>query len=195
MPRRAAPRVARGGGFTSALVGSVVAAAALNYRPPTMPRLRSLAASVAFAACALPTLLPAQAPGTTPAPVRADTAAIRAAALDYLQGWYTGDAARMARAVHPMLAKRIAEPGPDGRTRVEHMTAEELVTDTRRGGGRDAPGRRRADVRVLDVFGGAASVRVDADTWVDYLQLARVDGQWQIVNVLWALRPRVPASR
>jgi hypothetical protein len=132
MPRRAAPRVARGGGFTSALVGSVVAAAALNYRPPTMPRLRSLAASLAFAARAVPTLLPAQAPGTTPAPVRADTAAIRAAALEYLQGWYTGD---------------------------------------------------------------AASARVDADTWVDYLQLARVDGRWQIVNVLWALRPRVPASR
>jgi hypothetical protein len=70
------------------------------------------------------------------------------------------------------------------------MTADELVAGARRGGGRRAPGARRADVRVLDVFGDAASVRVDADSWIDYLQMARVDGRWQIVNVLWALRPR-----
>ncbi len=160
-----------------------------------MRHLRSLAASFAVAACAVPTRLPAQGRGATADPVPADTAAIRAAALDYLQGWYTGDAERMARAVHPMLAKRIAEPGTDGRTRVEHMTADELVAGTRRGGGRNAPGARRADVRVLDVFGDAASVRVDADAWVDYLQLARVDGRWRIVNVLWALRPRDRGGR
>ena len=118
------------------------------------------------------------------------TAGIQATALCYIEGWYTGDAERVARAVHPMLAKRIAEPGAGGRTRVEHMTANELVAGARRGGGRRTPGARRSEVRVLDVFGDAASVRVDADSWIDYLQMARVDGRWQIVNVLWALRPR-----
>lgn len=38
---------------------------------------------------------------------RSDSAAIRQTALDYIQGWYTGDAARMQRAVHPELAKRV----------------------------------------------------------------------------------------
>ncbi|HZF68892.1 MAG TPA: nuclear transport factor 2 family protein [Gemmatirosa sp.] len=164
-----------------------------------MPHLRSLplsvAVSLALAASTAPTRLAAQKPDAVSTRDPAATAAIRAAALDYIQGWYGGDAERMARAVHPMLAKRIAEPGPDGRTRIEHMTAEELVAGTRRGGGRNTQGARRAEVRVLDVFGDAASVRVDADAWVDYLQLARVDGRWQIVNVLWALRPSTSAGR
>lgn len=37
----------------------------------------------------------------------ADSSAIRATALDYVEGWYTGDAERMTRAVHPELVKRI----------------------------------------------------------------------------------------
>jgi hypothetical protein len=31
-------------------------------------------------------------------------------------------------------------------------------------------------------------VRIDATRWVDYLQLAKVDGHWRIVNVLWEMR-------
>ena len=45
-----------------------------------------------------------------------DEAAIRAAALDYLEGWYAGDAARMERSLHPDLAKRIVRPDKDRQT-------------------------------------------------------------------------------
>ena len=37
----------------------------------------------------------------------ADSAGITRTALDYIEGWYTGDATRMERALHPELAKRI----------------------------------------------------------------------------------------
>jgi hypothetical protein len=30
-----------------------------------------------------------------------------------------------------------------------------------------------------------ASVRTDADWGVDYMHLAKIDGEWKIVNVLW----------
>jgi hypothetical protein len=43
---------------------------------------------------------------TTQAQTAADSAGIKQTALDYIDGWYTGDAARMERAVHPELAKR-----------------------------------------------------------------------------------------
>jgi hypothetical protein len=33
-------------------------------------------------------------------------------------------------------------------------------------------------------------VRIDAGAWVDFLQLAKWNGEWKIVNVLWELTPR-----
>jgi Ni/Co efflux regulator RcnB len=120
-----------------------------------------------------------------------DAEAIRAAALDYLEGWYTGDADRMERALHPDLAKRIVRPSDDGPDRVDNMSALRLVQATRAGWGTRVPSdQRRADVVILDVFGNAATVRADARDWVDYLHLGKVDGEWKIINVLWEMRPR-----
>lgn len=122
----------------------------------------------------------------------ADTAAIQAAAHDYIDGWWTGDAQRMERALHSHLAKRIVTSDSLGQhSRLGDMTAMELVQNVARGGGRSTPPeRRRSDVRILDIYRNAAVVRIDAGEWVDFLQLARWNGDWKIVNVLWELTPR-----
>ena len=120
----------------------------------------------------------------------ADSAAIRATALDYAEGWYTGDGARMGRSLHPRLAKRISVQR-EGAWQLQEMTAEELAQAAGGGGGTRTPeAQRQADVQILDVFGNAASVRVTMSGWIDYMHMARVDGRWQIVNVLWELKPR-----
>jgi hypothetical protein len=121
----------------------------------------------------------------------ADSAAIRQTALDYIEGWYAGDHERMARSLHPELAKRLVRTdAQSGASDIREMSASELVMQTRRGGGSDTPAaRQRKDVTILDIFEGTASVRVDAATWIDYMHIARANGRWQIVNVLWALRP------
>lgn len=120
----------------------------------------------------------------------ADSAAIRQAALDYIEGWYEGSAERMERALHPDLAKRIVNTDARGRSALGHQSALTLVQSTRRGAGKEtALADQRKDVRILDVFGGTASVRIDASTWIDYLHVARWNGRWVIVNVLWENRP------
>ena len=132
--------------------------------------------------CAVPAHVSAQS--------AADSAGIRATALDYIEGWYTGNAARMERAVHPDLAKRIV--GLDTRYNksvLSHQSAMTLVQKTRAGGGKDTPvAEQRKDVRILDIFGNTASVRIDASTWVDYLHVVKWNGQWVIINVLWENR-------
>jgi len=121
----------------------------------------------------------------------ADSTAIRAAALDYIEGWYEGSAERMERALHPELAKRIVNTNPNGRNSLGQQSAMTLVNSTKAGGGRNTPAdQQRKDVRILDIFGNTASVRIDASTWVDYLHVARWNGRWVIVNVLWELRPQ-----
>jgi hypothetical protein len=119
----------------------------------------------------------------------ADSAGIRAAALDYIDGYWTGDADRMTRAQHPDLAKRILVTNPAGEQRLQHMTAAQLIGGTRAGGGKDTPAsEKKSEVKILDIFGNAASARIDAGAWIDYLHLSKVGGRWQIVNVLWEMR-------
>jgi hypothetical protein len=116
----------------------------------------------------------------------ADLQAIRQAALDYIEGWYEGDAARMERSLHPELAKRIILRDPRGFDRLDPIAALALVIATRNGAGtRTPPERRRKEITILDVTGNAASVKIAAAGWVDYLHIGKLNGVWQIVNVLW----------
>lgn len=119
-----------------------------------------------------------------------DLEAIRQTALDYIEGWYTGDPERMARSLHPDLAKRIVRT-KDGQNVLDHMGTETLVDRARSGSGKQTPiAEQRKDVKILDVLENAASVRVDARDWIDYMHMARWNGRWVIVNVLWELRPK-----
>lgn len=129
-----------------------------------------------------------------PAAVRAqdaDREAIKATALDYIEGYYTGDGARMERALHPELAKRAVfrnEGKPDF---LHQMSALTLVNATKEGGGTKIPkAEQQKDVTVLDVYEGAAVAKIVASGWIDYLSLAKWHGQWKIVNVLWELKPK-----
>ena len=121
----------------------------------------------------------------------ADQAAIKQTALDYVEGWYEGNAERMERAVHPELAKRIVRTGPEGRSRLEQMSAMTLVQGARRGGGKETPKEsQQKDVIILDVFENTASVKAVMSDWIDYLHMAKFNGRWVIVNVLWELKPK-----
>ena len=118
-----------------------------------------------------------------------EAAAIRATALDYIEGWYEGNVERMQRAVHPELVKRIVA-NENGASRIDGMGATRLVSGVRAGGGKKTPkDKQQKDVTILDRFENAASVKIVASDWIDYLHVAKLDGRWQIVNVLWEKKP------
>ena len=123
----------------------------------------------------------------------ADKQAIMQTALDYVEGWYEGNPERMERALHPDLAKRVVFTDEKGRSRLDQMSAMGLVQGVKRGGGKDTPKeKQQKDITILDVFGNAASVKAVMSGWIDYMHVAKVNGRWVIVNVLWELKPRPP---
>lgn len=130
-------------------------------------------------------------PQATTSAKQDDAAAIRQTALDYIEGWYEGNAERMERALHPELAKRIVQTNPaNGRSSLGQQSALTLVQNTRSRAARATPKeQQQKDVTILDVFEGAASVKIVATDWIDYLHVAKFNGRWVIVNVLWELKP------
>ena len=121
----------------------------------------------------------------------ADSTAIRTTALDYVEGWYEGNPERMGRALHPELVKRIVvSDTATKRSVLQSMGASALVNGTLHGWGKEKPKNKQPkDVTILDIFGNAASVKAVMADWIDYLQVAKVDGRWVIVNVLWERKP------
>jgi hypothetical protein len=115
-----------------------------------------------------------------------DEAAIKKPAVNYIEGWYAADAARMESAVHPELAKRIVGTNPQGTSSFGSQGAMTLVQSTRNGGGRNTPKEnQRSEISILDRYDNMAVVKVVSFNYVDYLQVAKWNGEWKIINVLW----------
>lgn len=129
------------------------------------------------------------------AQTEADRDAIKRAALNYAEGWYEGNADKMESALSPDLAKRIARQGDKGDGRLDQMSAMTLVQYTRKGFGKETPkDEQQKDVTILDVMTNSAVVKLEMRDWVDYMHVARMNGKWVIVNVLWEMKPKKKQS-
>ena len=131
------------------------------------------------------------APSSSPSADPATIAAIEATCFDYVDGQLEANPDRVARALHPDLAKRaILGDTPDERLGLRRMSKEELVGLTRQGALKTPKAQWDRSCRVLDVTAEAASVRLETPWFVDYFHMGRFDGRWIIVNALWHSKSR-----
>ncbi len=140
----------------------------------------------------LPTILmAATAAGVTtaqngPAPTT-DEDGVRRAAMDYMEGALFADADRVARGVHEELNKVVVSTlSETGRQVLRYNTHTTLVEVVRGLAERMADVDKNVSVTVFGIGNDMAAARAVGQLWYDYLQLAKIDGQWRIVNVLWA---------
>lgn len=116
--------------------------------------------------------------------------AITKTAMNYIDGAYSGDAERMEKALHPELTKVIPFTVPQtGKTGLSKMGASQLIEGTRAKMGMLDEDQRKINVTVLDVFEDLAAAKVVSAKYIDYLQLAKINGGWKIINVLWKMNP------
>jgi ketosteroid isomerase-like protein len=111
-----------------------------------------------------------------------DKEVITRTVLDYFEGWFDGDPARMERALHPDLVKR--SPGDDASS-LGITTAEQMVQMTKLGEGKEVATDRSIEVVVQDVYQDIASVLVRSAPYHEYLHLVRTRDGWRIANALW----------
>ena len=136
-------------------------------------------------------LAAATAPSSAPPVDTATLAAIEATCFDYVDGQLEGNPERVARALHPDLAKRmVIGDTPYERLGLRRMGKEELVGLTRQGALKTPREQWDRSCKVLDVTGNAASVRLETPWFVDYFHMGRFDERWIIVNALWYSKPK-----
>ncbi len=117
-----------------------------------------------------------------------DRSAVERAVLDYVEGVYEIKPELIERSVHPELKKfGFARRSPSDDWRVIPMTYEQLVelagSYYKEQGG--APADAPKKVEILDMLDQTASAKLTASWGVDYFHLAKYEGKWKIVHVLW----------
>ena len=127
-------------------------------------------------------------PQVVPAQTVSDREAVRLAVLDYVEGFYEGDTARLVRSVSPEVRKYgyyRAKPG--GPYVGEAMPFPEFLSYANRiktGRSRTPPNAVK-DIVLFDVQDQTASAKLTAWWGSDYLLLAKDKGRWIILEVLW----------
>jgi len=110
-----------------------------------------------------------------------DASAVRATVTNYIEAYYTGDAARMEQTLHSHYLKHKIH----GDIPMREQTGRELVQAVRSGEGtRMAQAQRTEKVTVLDVAGNIASAKLVTPGWVDYMTLSKINGEWKILSVV-----------
>ena len=115
-----------------------------------------------------------------------DSIQIKQAALDYIEGWFYKDAIRVNNAVHFEFVKRsIHTPnsidflGTINKSRMDFITLYH----------RDREYILNTEVFILDAMPTIASVKVIFNECIEYLHIAKLNGNWKIVNNLFTGNP------
>ena len=128
-----------------------------------------------------------------PAQQSSDREGVRRAVLDYVEGFYEGDTVKIVRSIRPE-AKKYGFFIPRDSTRYagEAMSFQEMIDYAKnvKARGRPTPATAPKQVDILDVADQTAAAKLTAWWGIDYLQLAKYDGKWMILHVLWQSPPK-----
>ncbi len=119
-----------------------------------------------------------------------DRAAIERAAFNYLEGFYEGSTDKIRQSVHPDAHKFgfYIEEGEYKRTPMSFDEMLNYAEEVKASG--DYPDKNAPkSVELLDVLDQTAVAKVYAWWGSDYMTLAKYDGKWMIVQVLWQQAP------
>lgn len=119
-----------------------------------------------------------------------EKAAVEAAVLDYVEALYNVEPERVEQSVHQELRKRGYYYNKDAYHQADMSFAQlkDLAARWNKDGKR-ANAQSPKEIVIFDVLDKTASAKLTAEWGVDYFHLVKLDGKWQIMNVLWQSPP------
>ena len=127
-----------------------------------------------------------------PSAAAADREAVRQAALNYIDALYQAKPELVEKSVHPDLSKRgyFRKQGEKtfSNALMSYKQLHDLAATWNKEGKRPVATAPR-EVVVYEVLNQTASAKITALWGIDYMHLAKYDGTWKIVNILWQEPP------
>tara|TARA_R110000744_G_scaffold208401_2_gene327071 strand:+ start:9884 stop:10366 length:483 start_codon:yes stop_codon:yes gene_type:complete len=117
-----------------------------------------------------------------------DSLNIKQVTLDYIESQHNVNPGQFESAAHPRMVKRTF--WTNKKTGKEYLKetftdAMILIAETYNLEQDKFPENPKKEVIIFDVFDKVASVKLIADDWIDFMHIVKLNGKWQLVNVLW----------
>jgi hypothetical protein len=126
---------------------------------------------------------------------KSDTLGIEETVHNYLEGLHDNDASRVEKAMHPELAKRLITKDNKGNYKLDIMGWSHLLFNiktvdfkTMYKAGVNPEEPYRVEVIFYDISNDIATVKgiQNKFAFFDYIHLGKINGEWKIINILWA---------
>ena len=120
-----------------------------------------------------------------------DKKLIEQAIHNYVDAFYQADTTKAYESIARDLAKRGYYTSKDGKLNEAKMSFEQLVRLAQRWkASQNITADSPKKITVFEVLDRIASAKVEAQWGIDYFHLAKRDGKWTIINVLWQEYPK-----
>ncbi|MHA1544734.1 MAG: nuclear transport factor 2 family protein [Alphaproteobacteria bacterium] len=113
----------------------------------------------------------------------------QAPCFDLIAGWYGGDASKMAEFMHESFIKKGVLVSPStGKTVTTSHDKEQFIAAVATE--RELSPKEEWDIsaKTVHLRGNIATVEVQSRDLVDVCQVGKINGEWQIMNVIWTFR-------
>ena len=120
-----------------------------------------------------------------------DKQLIEKAIHNYVDAFYQADTTKAYESIAKDLAKRGYYTGKDGKVNEAKMSFEQLVRLAQRWKNtQNITAESPKKITVFDILDRIASAKVEAQWGIDFFHLAKINGTWTIINVLWQEYPK-----
>jgi hypothetical protein len=110
---------------------------------------------------------------------------VELAVRDYIEGICSGNPEKVAKVLHPEYKRAMVLTLPQtNKSFIQRDGFSMIIENVKAGAGMLPKEKRNININILGLMDGLSFVKLGLPASINYLQLAKIDGQWMIINIL-----------